>query len=78
MLFRSGAGHETALPQGHGGTWPVLRGPCGAAAVAREAFCYKGMIMIAEENIKLKMDISSVIHKKCVIYFMKRLWITVV
>ena len=30
------------------------------------------------ENIKLKMDISSVIHKKCVIYFMKRLWITVV
>ena len=40
--------------------------------------CYKGMIMIAEENIKLKMDISSVIHKKCVIYFMKRLWITVV
>jgi len=24
--------------------------------------------MIAEENIKLKMDISSVIHKKCVIY----------
>ena len=33
-----GAGHETALPQGHGGTWPVLRGPCGAAAVAREAF----------------------------------------
>ena len=28
--------------------------------------------MIAEENIKLKMDISSVIHKKCVIYFMKR------
>lgn len=33
-----GAGHGTALPQGHGGTWPVLRGPCGAAAVAREAF----------------------------------------
>ncbi len=33
-----GAGHETALPQGHGGTWPVLRGPCGAAAVAGKRF----------------------------------------